>query len=96
MTKPATAGSPQSRGDEEISMIRIQLFKYNRAIVDETHESADAAYKAIDAIINAVHKGEHGTGVATLYADHVNQAGLFTGVFVRALDIIHPPRVPTA
>lgn len=71
-------------------MIRTLLFRYGIIRVEDKHLDQDKANRRIDALINEVHKGVHGTGEFHIHADHVNEHGLFTGLFYETPTFFHP------
>lgn len=73
-------------------MIRIQLYRLGRAVVDQITADEAGANRLLDQLINDVHKGTHGTGQFGLYADRVDDNGLFVGSFFRAPDFFHPAK----
>ena len=77
-------------------MIRTQLFRHGIIRVEEKHPDPTSANRRIDALINEVHKGVHGNGEFRIYADHVNEHALFTGLFYETPTFFHPLRGETA
>ncbi len=75
-------------------MIRVQLYRDRRAVLDQTVETEAAGNALIDATINAIHKGQHGTGRFHLNADHVTADGLFMGVLWASPEFAHPVSAP--
>ena len=71
-------------------MIRVQLYRRSRAVLDELTSSDAAANALIDATIDAVHHGRHGEGCFRLNADRVTPDGLFMGVFWSSPVFHHP------
>ena len=71
-------------------MIRTQLFRHGMIRVEEKHPDPTSANRHIDALINELHKGVHGTGEFQIHADHVNEHDLFTGLFYETPTFFHP------
>jgi len=75
-------------------MIRVQLYRDRRAVLDQQVDDVAAGNALMDATIHAVHKGQHGTGRFHLNADHVTGEGLFMGVLWASPEFYHPVPEP--
>ena len=75
-------------------MIRTQLFRHGMLRVEAKHPDPSTANRHIDALINEVHKGVHGTGEFQIHAAHVDEHDLFTGLFYTTPTFFHPVREP--
>ncbi len=60
---------------------KVEFYKESRLLEARGTATERATLEAIDAMISAVHRGEHGVGAFQITADKVNDLGLFEESF---------------
>jgi hypothetical protein len=69
---------------------RIEMYGETQLLEAQHTETERAALVAVDVMITAVHRGDHGRGCFKITADEINDLGLFQQNIFDSDTFLHP------
>ncbi len=71
-------------------MYRVQLYKESHLLEENNANTRPDAERAIDAMITAIHRGQHGAGSFRVAADRLSDVGGFVSLFFDSDTFYYP------